>query len=74
MVREALDKKGGVKYLVEQADANPKAFLALVAKLMPANVNMTMSVDPVMLETLQARRKELAQRREQIIEHRDAAE
>lgn len=39
MVRQALDKAGGVDYLVEQSAANPTAFLTLVGKLLPIDVN-----------------------------------
>lgn len=39
MVRAALDKAGGVKYLVDQAKANPTAFLTLVGKLIPHEVS-----------------------------------
>jgi hypothetical protein len=35
MLRTALDQAGGVDYLVAQAHDNPKAFMALVGKLIP---------------------------------------
>ena len=38
MILAALDKKGGVDYLAEQADANPAAFLSLVGKVLPMTV------------------------------------
>jgi hypothetical protein len=38
MVRQALDQAGGVEYLVRQAEAEPRAFLALVGKVIPRNV------------------------------------
>ena len=38
MILEALDKAGGVQYLEKQADANPKAFLTLLAKVLPMQV------------------------------------
>lgn len=38
MILAALDKKGGVDYLVEQADQNPVAFMALVGKVLPMQV------------------------------------
>jgi len=38
MVIKALDKAGGVDYLVEQADKNPAAFLTLVGKVIPLQV------------------------------------
>lgn len=38
MVRQALDKAGGVAYLTRQAKENPGPFLTLVGKLMPAEI------------------------------------
>lgn len=42
MVLEALDKAGGVAYLLTQAQSNPNAFLTLVGKVLP----MTVAGDP----------------------------
>lgn len=38
MILTALDRKGGVSYLMEQADANPTAFLSLVGKVLPMTI------------------------------------
>lgn len=38
MVLEALDKAGGVSYLLTQAQSNPNAFLTLVGKVLPMTV------------------------------------
>lgn len=38
MILEALDRKGGVDYLVKQADDNPTAFMTLVGKVLPLQV------------------------------------
>ena len=38
MIVQALEKKGGVEYLIQQADANPTAFLTLVGKIIPLQV------------------------------------
>ena len=38
MILEALDKAGGVEYLVKQADEKPVAFLGLVGKVLPLQV------------------------------------
>lgn len=38
MILAALDAKGGVSYLITQADANPTAFLTLVGKVLPLTV------------------------------------
>lgn len=39
MILEALSNKGGVGYLEQQADDNPTAFLTLVGKVLPLQVN-----------------------------------
>jgi hypothetical protein len=38
MIREALDRAGGVDYLQQQATDNPGAFLTLVGKVLPKDV------------------------------------
>ena len=38
MILQALDKAGGVSYLVEQAHKNPAPFLTLVGKVLPMQV------------------------------------
>ncbi|SDQ42361.1 hypothetical protein [Pseudoxanthomonas sp. CF125] len=42
MVLEALDKAGGVTYLLKQAQTNPNAFMTLVGKVLP----LTLAGDP----------------------------
>lgn len=42
MVLDALDRAGGVAYLLTQAQTNPNAFLTLVGKVLP----MTLAGDP----------------------------
>ncbi len=42
MILGALDKAGGVDYLLEQSEKNPNAFLTLVGKVLP----LTLSGDP----------------------------
>lgn len=39
MILEALDKAGGIEYLVKQADEKPVAFLGLVGKVLPLQVS-----------------------------------
>lgn len=41
MILDALDNKGGVEYLMQQADDNPTAFLSLVGKVLPMTVQGT---------------------------------
>ena len=38
MIRDALDRAGGSDYLLAQSEANPKAFLSLVGRLVPQQV------------------------------------
>lgn len=38
MIIQALDKSGGVDYLVKQAAENPTAFMGLVGKVIPLQV------------------------------------
>jgi hypothetical protein len=38
MVLEALDRAGGIKYLIRQADENPVAFMGLIGKMLPLQV------------------------------------
>lgn len=38
MILQALSNKGGVTYLETQADQNPNAFLALVGRVLPLQV------------------------------------
>jgi hypothetical protein len=39
MVVQALNEAGGVDYLIEQAKGNPTAFLTLVGKVLPLQVD-----------------------------------
>lgn len=39
MIMDALDGAGGVEYLITQAHEKPAAFLALVGKVLPLQVN-----------------------------------
>ena len=40
MIKAALDKKGGQVWLEAQMDANPVAFMSLISKIIPAEVNL----------------------------------
>jgi hypothetical protein len=39
MIVQALDKAGGVDYLITQSEVNPTAFLTLVGKVLPMQVS-----------------------------------
>lgn len=39
MILTALNRSGGVDYLVKQAESSPTAFLTLVGKVLPLQVN-----------------------------------
>ena len=41
LILSSLDEVGGQKYLVQQAKANPAAFLTLIGKCLPKDVNNT---------------------------------
>lgn len=38
MIVQALENKGGVEYLEQQADKNPTAFMGLIGKVLPMQV------------------------------------
>jgi len=62
MVSKALNKAGGVNYLVAQAEANPSAFMALVAKTMPQKVDLDVRmISSDMINLMQERRDAIAQ-------------
>ena len=42
MILGALDEAGGQKYLVQQAAGNPTAFLALLGRVLPRQVDATL--------------------------------
>jgi len=46
MILQALSNKGGVEYLEKQADENPTAFLTLVGKVLPLDVNANVTTQP----------------------------
>lgn len=41
MILGALDQVGGQQYLVDQAIENPTAFMSLVSKVLPKDINAT---------------------------------
>ena len=43
MILTALSEVGGVKYLKEQAEENPTAFLGLVGKVLPKEVHIDLN-------------------------------
>ncbi len=45
LISAALAKVGGVDYLVKQAENNPTAFLTLVGKILPKDINHDSKVD-----------------------------
>jgi hypothetical protein len=59
MIEKALMKVGGVRYLEEQAKANPSAFLTLVSKLLPKDVNISGNVGVELVAHLEAGRARL---------------
>lgn len=43
MIMEALQDAGGKEYLIRQADENPGAFMGLVSKIIPKDINANVS-------------------------------
>lgn len=43
MIREALDSAGGMDYLKRQANENPVAFMGLIGKIIPKEVETTIT-------------------------------
>lgn len=41
MILEALDRSGGVDYLIRQADENPTAFMTLIGKVLPMQTELS---------------------------------
>lgn len=60
MIRMALDKVGGLDYFVKQAEENPTAFMTLIGKTIPSDVQMTViktaweQIDEVEGKTIEA--------------------
>ena len=68
-IEEAFDKAGGVEYLVKVANKDPRAFLALLAKLIPTDIKVEGSVTHALFTADQLRRMADAQEEEaQIID------
>ena len=55
MVENALSRLGGEKWLVSAAKENPAAFMTLVGKLLPKDVNMNATFTDMTEEQLRAR-------------------
>lgn len=43
MIRAALDDSGGKEYFIKQAKENPTAFMTLIGKIIPSDVNATIN-------------------------------
>lgn len=50
MIETALSEVGGKDYFVRQADENPVAFMGLVAKILPKQIDATVTGDVVISE------------------------
>ena len=61
MIRGALDDVGGRAFLVEQARINPVAFLSLVAKIIPREIEakVTGAIELVLADRLKAARERI---------------
>lgn len=51
MLKASLSRVGGIEYLVRQAEENPTAYMTMISKLLPKQVEMkadvTHNIDPV---------------------------
>lgn len=52
MILAALDKAGGIEYLVKQSEENPTAFLTLVGKVLPLSIGGDPNAGPVVVQWL----------------------
>lgn len=52
MVIAALDKAGGVDYLVAQADKNPTAFIGLIGKVLPLQLQGD-AANPIFIQKIE---------------------
>lgn len=65
MIKTALNNAGGTKYLEMQAHENPKAFMALVAKIIPAKIDLDVKVmSEEVVGTLAQRRQQMQELRQ----------
>lgn len=51
-ILRSLDKLGGIDYLIKMAQAEPKAYLTLIGRLVPSNINMSVEGRLSVLEAL----------------------
>ena len=63
-IEEAFDRAGGVEYLVKVAQKDPRAFLALLAKLIPTDIKVEGNVTHALFSADQLRRMADAQEEE----------
>jgi len=60
MILKALDNAGGETYLTTQAHANPQAFLTLVGKILPKDINANVNVNEELAKRLQDARERIS--------------
>ena len=68
MIHEALHGVGGVEYLMDQAVENPRAFLPLLARIIPQEHKLSLGLGEELVGLLQDRRDQLSALREPVIE------
>ena len=57
VILKALDKAGGVKYLTDQAKLNPAAFMSLIGKIIPKDINANINVMDALADRLNKARE-----------------
>ena len=57
MILKALNKVGGEKYLAKQAELNPQAFMSLVGRILPKDINANININEELARRLQEARE-----------------
>ena len=57
MILGALDAAGGTDYLAQQATRNPSAFMALVGKILPRDINANVNINEALADRIKAARE-----------------
>lgn len=70
MIQAALNRVGGVHYLVKQAHDNPTAFMGLLKAVLPKDINATMNGNITVMETIKKDGKEITYKIGEQVEER----
>lgn len=53
MLKASLSRVGGIEYLVEQANENPTAYMTMISKLLPKQVDMKVEGNVGIYQTME---------------------